>query len=112
MNALSRLFVIIATPFLTFFWHLLTCGIFGWIAGLFFGDSILDILAKFGIEGYTMWQIGIFMGFFSGFFKRIINFSRNKNSNQTAAGTNATTPELNNCLIINFNSSENKKKKK
>ena len=111
MNALSRLFVIIATPFLTFCWHLLTCGIFGWIAGLFFGESILGILAKFGIEGYTMWQIGIFMGFFSGFFKRMISFNRNQNPNQTA-GTNVATQEQSNCLIINFNSSENKKKKK
>ena len=111
MNVLSRLFAIVAFPFLTFFWHLLTCGIFGWIAGLFFGDSILDILAKFGIEGYTMWQIGIFLGFISGFFKRMISFNRNQNQHQTA-GTNVATQEQSNCLIINFNSSDNKKKKK
>ena len=78
MEAIAKLFMLIVTPFVTFILHVLTCGVFAWFIGLFFGDGILEILSSLGIEGFSMWQIGIFMGFFSGFFKRMITFSDNR----------------------------------
>lgn len=74
-QALTKLFMIIAMPFVTFILHVLTCGVFAWFIGLFFGNGILGMLSAMGIEGFSMWQIGIFMGFFSGFFRRIITFN-------------------------------------
>ncbi len=41
----------------------------GWVVGLFFGKTILGILACIGISGFKMWQIGVFLGFVGGFFK-------------------------------------------
>ncbi len=38
------------------------------VIGLVFGKVILQIFASIGIEGFTMWQIGAFLGFISGFF--------------------------------------------
>jgi membrane protein YqaA with SNARE-associated domain len=46
-------------------------GIAGWIVGLFFTDTIMTTLDRFGVEtmGMTMWQLGATLGFVSGFFK-------------------------------------------
>ena len=46
-------------------------GIAGWIVGLFFTDTIMTTLARFGIDvsGMSMWQLGATLGFISGFFK-------------------------------------------
>lgn len=46
-------------------------GIAGWIVGLFFTDTIMDTLNRFGIDtmGMSMWQLGATLGFISGFFK-------------------------------------------
>lgn len=41
----------------------------GWVVGLFFGKTILGILASIGITGFKMWQIGAFLGFVGAFFK-------------------------------------------
>lgn len=41
----------------------------GWIVGLVFGDTILLIAAKLGIDGIAMWQFGAFLGFVGGFLK-------------------------------------------
>ena len=41
----------------------------GWIVGLFFGETILGILAQLGVHGVTMWQFGAFMGFVGGYMK-------------------------------------------
>jgi hypothetical protein len=41
----------------------------GWVVGLFFGNTILLIAAKLGIDGITMWQFGAFLGFVGGFLK-------------------------------------------
>lgn len=41
----------------------------GWIVGLFFGETILGILAQMGIHSITMWQFGAFMGFVGSFLK-------------------------------------------
>jgi hypothetical protein len=42
----------------------------GWLVGLLFGETILGILESLGISGFAMWQIGAFLGFISGFFKK------------------------------------------
>ena len=42
--------------------------IFGWIIGWFFGETILGIFAEIGIIGFSMWQIGAFLGFVGSFF--------------------------------------------
>lgn len=46
-------------------------GIAGWIVGLFFTDTIMTTLNRFGVDtiGMTMWQLGATLGFISGFFK-------------------------------------------
>lgn len=43
--------------------------IVGWIVGLFFPQTMLGIFAALGIKGFSMWQIGAFLGFVGGFFK-------------------------------------------
>lgn len=43
-------------------------GIVGWVTGIFFGTTILAILNQVGVHGFTMWQIGLFLGFVSAFF--------------------------------------------
>ncbi len=75
VEAITKLFTLIVTPLVIFVLHVLTCGVFAWFIGLFFGDGILEVLSSLGVEGFSMWQIGIFMGFFSGFFRRIITFN-------------------------------------
>jgi len=47
-------------------------GIFGWIVGLFFGETILSVLAQIGITGFSMAEIGIFFGFICCFFSPIV----------------------------------------
>ena len=46
-------------------------GVAGYIVGLFFTDTIMETLDRFGINtlGMTMWQLGATLGFISGFFK-------------------------------------------
>lgn len=46
-------------------------GVAGWIVGLFFTDTIMGTLDRFGINtlGMSMWQLGATLGFVSGFFK-------------------------------------------
>ena len=52
----------------------------GWIVGLFFGNAILGILSQIGVSGFSMWQIGAFLGFISGFFRKMISFNNNKST--------------------------------
>jgi hypothetical protein len=46
-------------------------GLSGWIVGFFWTDPILDFLRRFGVDvqGLTVWQIGVSLGFMGGFFK-------------------------------------------
>lgn len=44
----------------------------GWFIGLFFGETILGILSSLGITGFSMWQIGAFLGFVGGFFRTTV----------------------------------------
>lgn len=46
-------------------------GVAGWIVGLFFTETIMVTLSRFGIETFdlTMWELGATLGFVSGFFK-------------------------------------------
>jgi pilus assembly protein TadC len=46
-------------------------GLAALVIGIFFSKPILGILASLGIEGFTMWQIGVFLGFLCGFFPKI-----------------------------------------
>lgn len=41
----------------------------GWIVGLFFSETILSVLAGFGAQGFTMWQLGAALGFIGPFFR-------------------------------------------
>lgn len=41
----------------------------GWVVGWFFGDTILGVLASFGVTGLSMWQYGAFLGFTGAFFR-------------------------------------------
>lgn len=42
----------------------------GWTVGLLFSDTVLGILKQIGIENVSMWQVGLFLGFVSSFFKQ------------------------------------------
>lgn len=58
------------------------CAFFGgvgaWIVGLAFGDVILRFLAIFGITGFSMFQIGVCLGFVGGYFKTYNMSNNNK----------------------------------
>ena len=43
----------------------------GWIVGLFFGETILSTLSRFGVStlGLQMWQLGATLAFVGSFFK-------------------------------------------
>ncbi len=45
----------------------------GWFIGLFFEETILGILSSLGISGFSMWQIGAFLGFVGGFFRTTVS---------------------------------------
>lgn len=51
-------------------------GLGAWIVGWVFGDTILSIFAVLGLHGFTMWQIGIFLGFFGSYFRTTISTSK------------------------------------
>ena len=64
----------IAIPLLLVLLHVILSAIFSWVIGLFFGEAILGILAQIGISGYSMWQIGAFIGFVASFFSKYITY--------------------------------------
>lgn len=45
----------------------------GWIVGLFFGETILTTLSRFGVDvlGLQMWQLGATLAFVGSFFKAV-----------------------------------------
>lgn len=53
--------------------------VIGWFVGLFFGKTILAVLAGIGIKGFSMWQIGATLGFLGGFFNRKVNINDARN---------------------------------
>ena len=56
--------------------------IFGWVVGLVLGGTILGILAQIGITGFSMWQIGAFLGFIGSFLGSSNNFHQHNQINQ------------------------------
>ena len=73
-EALGRLFAALLVIFIGIILGTFIGALTGWIVGWFFGDTILSIFAYIGIKGFSMWQIGAFLGFVSGFF-RSVNFN-------------------------------------
>lgn len=64
----------IAVVALLFFLVILTTlmgAVAGWAVGLFFEQTILGTLARFGVnvEGLQMWQLGATLAFVGSFFK-------------------------------------------
>ncbi|UXO93813.1 hypothetical protein Pan1_98 [Pseudanabaena phage Pan1] len=64
----------IAVVALLFFLVILTTlmgAVAGWAVGLFFEQTILSTLARFGVNvaGLTMWQLGATLAFVGSFFK-------------------------------------------
>lgn len=51
--------------------------LFGWVIGCFFSATFLGLLSQIGITGFSMWQIGAFLGFVGSFFGGSINFNKN-----------------------------------
>lgn len=54
---------------LSVLWNAAWGAFLGWIIGLLFGKFILALLAKIGITGLAMWQIGAILGVISMFFR-------------------------------------------
>jgi len=50
-------------------------GLAGWVVGLFFGDTILNIAGQLGIKNVTMFELGTFLGFVGGFMKTKVTTS-------------------------------------
>lgn len=49
-------------------------GVTGWIVGYFFEQDIMDTLRGFGVDTrFTMWQLGVTLGFIGGFFRTTVN---------------------------------------
>ena len=68
-TVIGGLVILVGVLFLAVLLGTLVGALCGWVVGLFFGDTILGILASIGITGFKMWQIGAFLGFVGGFFK-------------------------------------------
>jgi hypothetical protein len=51
--------------------HVVFGAVGGWLVGLFFGETILGTLSRFGvdIEGLSMWQLGATLAFVGAFFR-------------------------------------------
>ena len=69
----------VGMPLALFVLNVFIGAVSGWIVGLFFGNTILGILEQIGINGFSMWQIGAFLGFISGFFRKMISFNNKSN---------------------------------
>jgi hypothetical protein len=69
-GALMAILVVFSIIFLVILGTLFGA-IAGWIVGLFFTDTVLTTLGRFGVDtfGMTMWQLGATLGFIGGFFK-------------------------------------------
>ena len=52
----------------------------GWIVGLVFEQTILDTLARFGVNvaGLSMWNLGATLAFVGSFFKAYQNVGKGK----------------------------------
>ena len=68
-------FMIVITPMLLCIVAVFFGAFLGWFIGLFFGETIIGIFAQIGIVGFSMWQIGAFLGFISCFFKNMITYN-------------------------------------
>ena len=71
---LAGAFTAVAAVALVFFIILLTTlmgALVGWVVGLFFSETILGTLSRFGIDvmGLQMWQLGATLAFVGSFFK-------------------------------------------
>lgn len=69
-NAIGAFLVVAALFFLIVFSTLMGA-VAGWVVGLFFSDTILGTLQRFGINtlGLSMWQLGATLAFVGSFFK-------------------------------------------
>lgn len=70
----------VGAPFVLALLNVFVGAFLGWFVGLFFGDAILGIFAQIGISGFSMWQIGAFLGFVCGFFRKLITFNDFRNN--------------------------------
>ena len=77
IEVIVRLLQAVLMFFITVVVSTLIGAISGWTVGLFFGDTILAVLATIGISGFTMWQIGAFLGFVASFFRPLFNYNKN-----------------------------------
>ncbi len=73
---ISKLFQSVLAFFITVVAGTLIGAFAGWAVGLFFGKTILGILATVGISGFSMWQVGVFLGFIASFFRPLINYTK------------------------------------
>ncbi len=75
METLGKFVAAVVGIILFFFFAILIGPLFGglagWVVGFFWTAPILDFLARFGVrvDGLTVWQIGVALGFLGGFFK-------------------------------------------
>lgn len=69
----AALALLLIVPVVFFFVILVTLmgAVAGWVVGLFFEETILTTLARFGVNvgGLAMWQLGATLAFVGSFFK-------------------------------------------
>ena len=85
INFIIKLLQAVAMFFITVVISTLIGAISGWVVGLFFGQSILAIFATIGVSGFSMWQIGAFLGFVASFFRPLFNYNKNVVENRNTA---------------------------
>lgn len=71
MKTIGYLVVAAAALFLVCLLSTIFGAAVGWVVGLFFADTILDFLNRFGmnVENLPMWQVGAALGFIGSFFR-------------------------------------------
>ena len=89
---LRALWLFLALPLLLAVLHVLIGALCGWSIGLVLGDTILGILSKIGIANCSMWEIGVFIGFISSFFRNFITLNKFPIKHQILPFIAATAP--------------------
>lgn len=72
--AVGAVFAAIGAVFLLVTLGTLGGAVAGSIVGLFFGDTILGVVAQLGLH-VTMWQLGATLGFVGGFLRTTVSHS-------------------------------------
>lgn len=72
-TSLAAILLVFLVMFLGVIGSTLIGGFIGYVVGWFFANPILGIFEQMGIHGWTMFEIGAFLGFVGGFFRTYVS---------------------------------------